>query len=42
MSEWGKTMRCSHEVEFRIYGDDLPFVEIQLDPEETIVAEAGQ
>ncbi len=34
-------MRSAHEVEFKIYGDDLQFVEIQLDPEETIIAEAG-
>ncbi|HWP96311.1 MAG TPA: TIGR00266 family protein [Syntrophomonadaceae bacterium] len=34
-------MRRAHEVEFQIYGDDLQFVEIMLDPGETIVAEAG-
>ncbi len=34
-------MRRAHEVEFKIYGDDLQFVEIMLDPEETIIAEAG-
>jgi len=31
----------SHEVDFKIYGDDLQAVEIELDPQETIVAEAG-
>jgi len=34
-------MRRAHEVEFRIFGDDMQFVEIFLDPDETIVAEAG-
>lgn len=31
----------SHEVEYRIYGDDLQFVEIELDPMESVIAEAG-
>ena len=31
----------SHEVDYKIYGDDLQAVEIELDPQETIVAEAG-
>jgi uncharacterized protein (TIGR00266 family) len=34
-------MRRAHEVEFKVYGDDMQFVEIVLDPGETIVAEAG-
>jgi uncharacterized protein (TIGR00266 family) len=34
-------MRRAHEIEFKVYGDDLQFVEIMLDPGETIVAEAG-
>ena len=34
-------MRKAHEVEFKVYGDDMQFVEIMLDPGETIVAEAG-
>ena len=33
-------MRC-HEVDYKIIGDDLQFVEIELDQEETIIAEAG-
>lgn len=37
----GTRMRRAHEVEFKIYGEDLQFVEIMLDPQETIVAEAG-
>lgn len=31
----------SHEVDFKLYGDDMQFVEIELDPKETMVAEAG-
>ena len=31
----------SHEVDFHVYGDDLQFVEIELDPSETVIAEAG-
>ncbi len=31
----------SHEVDFEIFGDDMQFVEIELDPAETVIAEAG-
>ena len=31
----------SHEVDYKLYGDDLQAVEIELDPQETVVAEAG-
>ncbi len=34
-------MKRADEVEFAIYGGDLQFVEIMLDPGETVVAEAG-
>ncbi len=30
-----------HEVDFKIYGDDMQFVEVELDPQEAAVAEAG-
>jgi uncharacterized protein (TIGR00266 family) len=30
-----------HEIDFRVFGDDMQFVEIELDPEEAVVAEAG-
>jgi uncharacterized protein (TIGR00266 family) len=30
-----------HEVDYKIYGDDMQFVEIELDPAEAVVAEAG-
>jgi len=33
-------MKC-HEVDFTIIGDDMQMVEIELDPNETVVAEAG-
>jgi len=31
----------SHEVDYKLFGDDLQFVEIELDPNETVIAEAG-
>ena len=31
----------SHEIDFKIYGDDMQFVEIELDPQETVMAEPG-
>ena len=31
----------SHVVDYQVYGDDLQFVEVELDPQETVVAEAG-
>ena len=33
-------MKC-HEVDYKIIGDDMQIVEIELDPEETVIAEAG-
>lgn len=30
-----------HEVDYKIYGDDMQFVEVELDPSEAVVAEAG-
>lgn len=37
----GSIMRRAHEVEFKVHGEDIQFVEIMLDPGETIIAEAG-
>lgn len=34
-------MATMHEVDFKIYGDDMQFVEVELDPQEAAVAEAG-
>ncbi len=33
-------MRC-HEVDYEIFGDDMQTVEVELDPGETVIAEAG-
>ena len=33
-------MKC-HEVDYQIMGDDLQIVEVELDPGETVIAEAG-
>jgi uncharacterized protein (TIGR00266 family) len=34
-------MSSMHEVDYHIYGDDMQFVEVELDPSEATVAEAG-
>ena len=34
-------MTAMHEIEYKIYGDDMQFVEVELDPNEATVAEAG-
>lgn len=31
----------NHEIDYKIYGDDMQFVEIELDHNETVIAEAG-
>jgi len=31
----------SHEIDFKIIGDDIQLVEVELDPNETVIAEAG-
>ena len=31
----------NHELDYKIYGDDMQCVEIELDPQETVIAEAG-
>ncbi len=33
-------MRC-HEIDYEVIGDDLQVVEVELDPRETVIAEAG-
>ena len=30
-----------HEIDYKIFGDDMQFVEVELDPDEATVAEAG-
>jgi uncharacterized protein (TIGR00266 family) len=34
-------MRSNHEIDYKIYGEELQFVEIELDPNETAIAESG-
>ena len=34
-------MRSNHEIDYKILGEELQAVEIELDPNETVVAEAG-
>lgn len=31
----------NHEIDFQIYGDDIQYIEIELDPQETVIAEPG-
>ncbi len=33
--------RHDHEIDYKIYGEELQFVEIELDPNETAIAESG-
>jgi uncharacterized protein (TIGR00266 family) len=35
-----KPERC-HEIDYEIFGDDMQLVEVELDPDETCIAEAG-
>jgi uncharacterized protein (TIGR00266 family) len=34
-------MATMHEIDYKIFGDDMQFVEVELDPQEATVAEAG-
>jgi uncharacterized protein (TIGR00266 family) len=34
-------MRNNHEIDYRIYGEELQFVEVELDPQETVIGEPG-
>ncbi|MFY9324195.1 MAG: AIM24 family protein, partial [Syntrophomonadaceae bacterium] len=31
----------AHEIDYQVYGEEMQFVEIQLDPGESVIAEAG-
>ncbi|RNC84828.1 MAG: TIGR00266 family protein [Winogradskyella sp.] len=33
--------RNSHEIDYRIYGEEMQYVEIELDPDEGVIAESG-
>jgi len=34
-------MNAMHEIDYKVFGNDLQFVEVELDPMEAVVAEAG-
>lgn len=34
-------MRTNHEIDYKIYGEEMQCVEIELDPQETVIAESG-
>jgi len=34
-------MRTNHEIDYRIFGEEMQYVEVELDPNETAIAEAG-
>jgi uncharacterized protein (TIGR00266 family) len=34
-------MKSNHEIDYKIYGEELQYVEIELDPNETAIAESG-
>ena len=34
-------MKTNHEIDYFIHGEEMQLVEIELDPQETAVAEAG-
>jgi uncharacterized protein (TIGR00266 family) len=36
-----KTMNQMHEIDYKVFGDAMQFVEIELDPNEAAIAEAG-
>ncbi|VAW26692.1 DUF124 domain-containing protein, partial [hydrothermal vent metagenome] len=31
----------AHEIDYKIYGEEMQFVEIELDPQESVIAESG-
>ena len=33
--------RTNHEIDYKVYGEEMQYVEIELDPQETAIAEAG-
>ena len=36
-----QTTRSNHEIDYRIIGEEMQYVEVELDPSETAIAEAG-
>src|SRR4026207_552356 len=37
----GRRMSAMHEIDYKIFGDDMQYVEVERDPNEATVAEAG-
>ncbi len=37
----GSGTRVAHEIDYEIFGDDMQYVEVTLDPREAVIAEAG-
>jgi len=35
------SQRVNHEIDFKVYGEELQYVEIELDPQESAIAESG-
>ena len=31
----------NHEIDYRIFGEEMQYVEVELDPQETAIAESG-
>ena len=40
-SPGGGMPMTSHEIDYEVFGEEMQFVEIELDPQETVIAEAG-
>jgi uncharacterized protein (TIGR00266 family) len=36
-----RIMRSNHEIDYRIFGEEMQCVEVELDPQETVIAESG-
>jgi uncharacterized protein (TIGR00266 family) len=34
-------MRSNHEIDYRLFGEEMQCVEVELDPQETVIAESG-
>lgn len=34
-------MKSNHEIDYKIYGEEMQCVEVELDPQETVIAESG-
>ena len=41
MEQLSNYNRDAHEIDYRIYGEEMQYVEIELDPQEGVIAESG-